>query len=183
MADTRYFVYVTEPDEHYTTQSAAETAATELSEADQDSTYLVRGAVIETIANVSAAGVVTTTPVPDARWDNHHVGWHFDETTGTRAPVSLGNPNCTNSLVETGAATGYASGKFSNAARLACCPAQTLTANSLDFRLSTRTLRGEGEEVVRRSSPLWTIATLLIGGCSTQPAPRSLSSSTLHRGV
>lgn len=137
MADTRYFVYVTEPDDHYTSQSSAETRAAELSARDQDNTYLVRGAVIDTVANVSAAGVVTITPTPNARWDNHHVGWHFDETTGSRASVSLGSPICTNDLTDVNANVGYASGQFSSAAHLNDAGTdEILRASTLDFRFS-----------------------------------------------
>jgi hypothetical protein len=96
----------------------------------------VRGAVIETIANVSAEGVVTITPVPDSRWDNHEFGWHFDETSGTRASVGDGSTTM-DLLVDTGT-PGYASGKFSNAATLydAGGTDQILRASSLDARFA-----------------------------------------------
>jgi hypothetical protein len=138
VADTRYLVYVTEPNDHYASQSAAETAATALSEADHGSTYLVRGAVIETIATVSAVGVVTQTPVPNARWDSQHVGWHFDEAENvTRASVGTGTVLCDNDLVDVNTNVGVASGIFNNAAHLSDGGTdEILRADSLDYRFS-----------------------------------------------
>lgn len=146
MADTRYLVYVTEPNDHYASQSAAETAATALSEADHGSTYLVRGAVIETVATVSAAGVVTQTPVPNERWDNHLIGYHFDETSGTRASVGAGVV-CNNDLEVTDDSIGFVSGLVGgNAADITFASAGgILRADTLDFRFGG----GEGFPVTQ----------------------------------